>query len=209
MRIICLSDTHGQHLSLNLPEGDLLLHAGDISSRGRREEVAEFLDWFSSQPHRHKVFIGGNHDFLLEQKPAVFKPMIPANCHYLEDSGITLEGLAIWGSPITPYFFDWAFNRHRGAAIRPHWALIPPQTDILLTHGPPYGILDRTTRGEAVGCQDLLKVINRINPRLHVFGHIHEAAGKLERNGTVFVNASYLDLSYRPAQPPFVIDLTG
>jgi Icc-related predicted phosphoesterase len=125
----------------------------------------------------------------------------------LNDSGVEIEGMTVWGSPITPFFFDWAFNRHRGAHIRRHWDLIPAGVDILVTHGPPYGILDRTARGQCVGCEELLPVVERLRPRLHVFGHIHEAYGQVEVKGTRFVNASVLDLHYRRVNAPVVIDV--
>lgn len=208
MRIVCLSDTHGQHSGVRLPEGDLLIHAGDLSARGTREEIISFLQWFSRLPHRYKVFTGGNHDFFLEKHPAIFRILVPDNCHYLEDSPVVIEGITIWGSPITPFFFDWAFNRHRGAAIQKHWDMIPPHTDILVTHGPPLGILDRTAKGVAVGCEHLQQKVGEIKPRLHVFGHIHEAAGMVQRAGTTFVNASYLNLQYRPTNSPTVVDYT-
>ncbi|MBC7920885.1 MAG: metallophosphatase domain-containing protein [Ferruginibacter sp.] len=208
MKIICISDTHGQHGSTRLPEGDLLIHAGDISSRGKPDEVAAFLRWFAGLPHRYKVFVGGNHDFFLEKEPTLFRAMIPRNCFYLEDSAVEIEGLTLWGSPVTPFFYNWAFNRRRGTDIRKHWDRIPAHTDILITHGPPYGVLDQTARGEAAGCADLLQKIADVQPRLHVFGHIHEACGKAERDGTIFVNACYLDLRYQPAHAPVVVEWT-
>ncbi len=207
MRIVCLSDSHGQHRTVPVPPGDLIIHAGDLSKRGEKGELADFLDWFSGLPHPHKVFVGGNHDFLLEDAPEVFVKMIPENCVYLNDSGAQIEGLSVWGSPITPFFFDWAFNRHRGADIRRHWDLIPAGVDILVTHGPPYGILDATVHGQRVGCQELRPVVERLRPRLHLFGHIHEAYGQIERNGTRFVNASVLDPHYRRVNAPLVVEL--
>jgi Icc-related predicted phosphoesterase len=206
MRIICLSDSHGQHRGVPIPPGDVVIHAGDVSKRGEKGELADFLDWFGGLPHRYKIFVGGNHDFLLEDAPREFAKMVPDNCMYLNDSGVEIAGITVWGSPITPFFFDWAFNRHRGADIRRHWDLIPARVDILVTHGPPYGILDRTARGQCVGCEELLPVVERLRPRLHVFGHIHEAYGQFERNGTRFVNASVLDLHYRRVNAPVVVD---
>jgi len=197
MKIICISDTHGQHHDLKLPHGDILLHAGDISMRGRIHEVTDFLQWFSQQPHPNKIFIAGNHDFLFEKETKEnIDNLIPKNIIYLNDSGTTINGINIWGSPITPWFYDWAFNRERGDDIRKHWEKIPLNTDILITHGPPFGILDKTKRGELVGCKDILPFIGKIKPRLHVFGHIHEEYGMRKIDGTVFVNASVLDERY-------------
>lgn len=197
MKFVAISDTHGQHKKLVLPEGDAIIHAGDISTRGRTEEIIEFLDWFKNLPYKYKIFISGNHDFYFERTPsAEIEKLIPPNVIYLNDSGINIEGINIWGSPITPTFFNWAFNRDRGKEISAHWDLIPSNTDILITHGPVYNILDEVTRGGNVGCEDLLKKINAVKPKVHIFGHIHEAYGQKIVEHTHFINASVLDEDY-------------
>ncbi len=205
MRIVCLSDTHSQHENIEVPEGDLLIHAGDLTRRGTFAEVVEFARWLRSRPHRHKIVIAGNHDFLFESDPARARALLE-EVHYLEDSGVELDGIFIWGSPWQPRFFDWAFNLDRGAPLKAKWDLIPPRTHLLITHGPPKGILDRTFRGEHVGCEELSLAVERIAPRLHVFGHIHEQAGVHSTARTLFVNACNCDLSYRAKQPPIVLD---
>lgn len=207
MRIVALSDTHGKQEQLQVPDGDLLIFAGDCSSRGEEWEVAAFLKWFAGQPHRHKVMIAGNHDFLFEEDAIRSRELIPEGIIYLNDSGVTIEGVSIWGSPITPRFFDWAFNRDRGQQIEKYWQQIPNGTDILITHGPPVGILDRTTRGDTTGCEDLMHHVERVRPKLHVFGHIHEGYGMVEKNGTRFVNACNLDERYRMRNLAVLIDL--
>jgi Icc-related predicted phosphoesterase len=184
----------------------MLIHAGDITSRGSFSEVEDFLDWFSQTCFKHKVFIPGNHDFFFENA-ADASSVIPEGITYLNDSGVEIEGINIWGSPVTPWFYDWAFNRQRGAEIRRHWDLIPRKVDILITHGPVYGILDRTARGECVGCEDLMKAVTNVKPKVFVSGHIHEAYGAEVRNDILFVNASVLDLSYVMANKPVVFDL--
>ncbi len=190
-----------------MPDGDIVIHAGDFTKRGESGEIADFLEWFSGLPHPHKIFVGGNHDFLLEKAPEAFAKMIPPSCIYLNDTAAMVAGLIVWGSPITPFFFDWAFNRHRGADIRKHWDLIPDRVDILVTHGPPYGVLDLTARGQRVGCKDLTQSVQRVKPRIHLFGHIHEAYGEREQNGTRFINASVLNLEYRRVNAPVVVDV--
>lgn len=186
----------------------MLLHAGDVSGRGEREVVLDFLDWFSSQDYKYKIFIAGNHDFFFEQTSAEeIAALIPENVIYLNDSGITIEGIKIWGSPIQPWFYDWAFNRQRGADIRQHWDLIPVDTDILITHGPAYEILDKTVGGIPVGCEDLLEKIKEIQPKIHLFGHIHEAYGIVEKLGTIFINASVLDFNYKLHNAPIQIEI--
>ena len=209
MRIVCLSDTHGKHNLIQVPDGDILLHAGDFSGRGRLEEVKRFLDWFAALPHPHKVFIAGNHDFLAERQSQLFHSLIPDNCIYLENNAVEVAGLKIWGSPITPWFFDWAFNRHRGDEIRPYWDAIPNDVDILITHGPPNGILDRTASGQLVGCEELMVQIHRIKPVIHLFGHIHEAYGTAYVNEICFINGSNLNLAYQYVNKPVVVNEKG
>ncbi len=206
MRIICISDTHNQHARLALPEGDVLVHAGDLSGVGEPEAIREFGTWFLDQSHKHKIVIAGNHDFLFEEQPTVARAMF-AGCHYLQDSSVTIDALRFYGSPYTPRFFDWAFNQDRGPISAARWSMIPPGTDVLITHGPPLCMLDRTLEGQDCGCADLLNAVQRVKPRLHVFGHIHEAAGTVHRAGTTFVNASVLDRRYQLANPPVVVDL--
>jgi Icc-related predicted phosphoesterase len=207
MKIVCISDTHGQHERFELPPGDMLLHAGDFTAMGTLRQVRQFTTWLAKQPYRHKVFIAGNHDFLAERNPALFRSLIPLPCHYLENEGIEIEGIQIWGSPITPWFFDWAFNRQRGKEIRSYWEAIPPETDLLVTHGPPYGIRDLNLHGTLTGCEDLNQRIWEVAPRAHVFGHIHEAYGISEVNQIRFINAACLDVSYQPVHQPIVIEI--
>ena len=207
MKIVAISDTHGQHHSISVPEGDMLIHAGDVSKRGHKSEITDFLAWFSAQTHPHKIFIAGNHDFFFEEAPlSEINALIPNNVIYLNDSGVHIEGIKIWGSPVQPRFYDWAFNRDRGEHIKKHWDLIPKGTDILITHGPAYGILDLTMDMRQVGCEELRKKVEEIKPKYHVFGHIHESHGIKTEEGTVFINASMLNLNYRPVFKAYVFD---
>ncbi len=189
MRIVCVSDTHSWHDRTVVPEGDILVHGGDITRKGSLEDVAKFDRWLSTLPHRHKVVICGNHDFCFQTEPEVARTCI-TNAHYLEDAGCEIEGLRFYGSPWQPWFGGWAFNLETRDELAATWAKIPLDTDVLLTHGPPAGILDLTHRGEHVGCHDLLARVFEVKPRLHVFGHIHEAVGWTEIDGITFVNAS-------------------
>jgi Icc-related predicted phosphoesterase len=197
MRFVAISDTHGQHASLSLPDADVLIHAGDVSKRGTEQQIKEFLEWFTSLNYRYKILIAGNHDFYLEKVSAEqLADLIPKNVVYLNESGIEINGIKIWGSPVQPWFHDWAFNRQRGADIKRHWDLIPSDTDILVTHGPVRGILDRTVYGQDVGCVDLLDAVRRINPSIHICGHIHESYGEIYSGETKFINASVLNEDY-------------
>lgn len=198
MKVIAISDTHGYHHQLSLPSGDVLIHAGDVSSQGSKQEVQDFLQWFSDLNYEHKIFIAGNHDFFFERADSdMITSIIPDNVIYLNDSGISIGGLNIWGSPVTPWFFNWAFNRHRGADIKKHWKFIPQNTDILITHGPVYGVLDRTIHGQRVGCEVLKEAIQVIKPKIHICGHIHESYGQVQTMDTLYINASVLDVQYR------------
>jgi Icc-related predicted phosphoesterase len=125
---------------------------------------------------------------------------------YLQDEPVEIEGLKFYGSPWQPWFLDWAFNLERGESLRKVWARIPEDTDVLVTHGPPHGILDRTTRGEPVGCEDLRARVEELRTPLHLFGHIHEGYGTERRGQTLFVNASSCTVSYRPLQAPVILD---
>lgn len=222
MKIVCISDTHNR-LPEELPPGDLLIHAGDATMGGTLREVQHFLEAFSGYDFGHKIFVAGNHDWLFEKDPEKANELLDEfpSITYLNDSGVEIEGFSIWGSPVQPWFGSWAFNRDRGADIQKHWDKIPKNTDILITHGPVWGILDivwhswntaTNTPNEFLGykhagCQNLLDTIRHINPKLHVCGHIHSAHGQKTVGETTFVNASLLDESYSPAYNPIVIEL--
>ena len=195
MKIICISDTHNQHENLSVPNGDMLIHAGDITSTGERQDLVKFNDWLGRLPHKYKIVIAGNHDFYAENHPEETRQIL-SNAIYLNDSGVLIEGLNIWGSPISPTFHHWAFMKNRGEDIRKHWEMIPENTDILITHCPPFGILDQTDSGKNEGCEDLLAFIEtKTKPRLHVFGHIHEAYGQIQIADIQYVNASVVGLN--------------
>ncbi len=215
MKIVAISDTHGKHKNLILPQGDVLIHAGDVSSLGKESEIKDFLNWFSKTDFTYKILIAGNHDFYFEkigENTKVLEELIPENVIYLNDSGVEIENLGqkalrIWGSPVQPWFYNWAFNRYRGEDIKRHWDKIPQNTGILITHGPAYGILDKTTRNESVGCEDLLAKIKEVKPKFHICGHIHEAYGYIKHSGTEFINASVLDENYNLKNKPVVFEI--
>lgn len=206
MRIVCISDTHEKHCSLNIPEGDLIIHAGDLTSRGDINRVITFNAFMRDLPHKHKVVIAGNHDFCFEKEYSISKSMCK-DFIYLQDESVHIEGFKIYGSPWQPRFFDWAFNLDRGEKLKAKWDMIPRDTDILVTHGPPHGVLDQTPRGDYAGCEDLLDAVKDIKPKLHIFGHIHLGYGQSKIGETTFVNASSCTEDYLPTNPPVVIDL--
>lgn len=213
MIIDCISDLHGYRPKLE--GGDLLIIAGDHTARDSENEVALFDYWLNEQPYRKKIVIAGNHDGVLEQQRIKLQ-----FCDYLCDSSTEFEGLKIWGSPWSPTFCNWHFMKDRGEDIRKMWELIPQDTDILITHCPPYGVLDKTiisSRGnqfQLAGCEELRSMIDsgRICPKLHVFGHIHEEGGKQvifkqQDNNIICVNASIMDINYNPTNKPIRIVL--
>jgi predicted phosphodiesterase len=207
MEITFISDTHllivdpiyRADLEAMLPGGPILVHAGDVSARGTVREIRQFLEWFHGLPYSNKVLIAGNHDLFFEVAPiSDVVEMLEdyPGITYLNDSGATIEGIKFWGSPVTPYFHNWAFNRFANE-IGAHWDLIPEGIDVLITHGPPHKILDLTHYDKRnVGCPALLQTVKIIKPKVHVFGHIHEARGIQEEDGTVFINASVITEQY-------------
>ncbi len=207
MRIVFISDTHNQHRKLTLPEGDVLIHAGDVSGRGTKEEIEDFLNWFSSLSHKHKVFIAGNHDFFIQENPKEFRSLLPSNIIYLEDDLAVIDGIKIYGSPWTPEFMNWAFMKAHGNEIKKQWDLIPDGIDILLTHGPAFGTLDKIFSGLSVGCVELMKVVEKVNPKFFLFGHIHEAYGEVKNGGIRRINGAILNEKYVLCNPPITFDL--
>lgn len=205
MRLICLADTHNHHHDIAIPEGDILIHAGDCTDGGTQNETENFLKWLSSQPHKHKILVPGNHDFYFE-KPENLKK-VPENIHLLIDKGVQIDGLQFWGSPVTPGIGNWAFNRERGKDIKKHWNLIPETTDLLITHTPPYGILDEIGSGLKLGCEELSVILNSVQPKHHLFGHIHHSSGTTIRSGISYYNLSILDERLRIMHSPLVINI--
>ena len=172
MELVIISDTHGRHENVRLPDGDVLIHCGDVCGRSDERSVRKFANWMDSQPHEHKISIAGNHDKFMSSKWFIAT-------HYLQDSGVEIDGVYFYGSPWTPTFFDWYWMKDRGNDIAERWELIPHKTDVLITHGPAAdtGQLSRAGRGVDVGCEDLENAIMRVKPKLHCFGHIHEGYG--------------------------------
>lgn len=216
MKIVTLSDTHG-FLPTNLPDGDCLVIAGDICpAHNHTVEYQEgFLDdrfnnWLDSLPYKHVVCIAGNHDWVFERGRPPF-----IHCNYLQDTSVVLDGVKFYGYPHTPMFCNWAFNEtHENLVIAAN--KIPEDTDVLITHGPPYGILDSVTdpkwknRAKDLGCKALRdRVDNLPNLKLSIFGHIHSSKGNKRVGDTTFVNASYINEQYEHTDDynPFVVDI--
>ncbi|KAG6612782.1 Calcineurin-like phosphoesterase [Phytophthora cinnamomi] len=227
LRVVCISDTHSKHRNLSgLPDGDVLIHCGDFTQRGTHAELRDFNDWLGTLPHRHKLVIAGNHDVCMDaveydqhwdkafrheeyNDPGLSRALL-TNCTYLENRSVVIEGVKIYGSPMTPPIpgRPGAFHVARGFADQQHWAKVPADVDVLVTHGPPHGILDTTVTGLHVGSETLLKEsMSRIRPSFHLFGHIHEAYGATRVGNTVFVNAATSTLLAKPKHAPVVVDI--
>lgn len=214
MKVLLLSDTHGLHLRMPeelFPPADMVIHSGDCSNRGYLTEIEGFLKWFNGLPYKYKVFIAGNHDFGFQQEPEKVKELLAnyPDIIYLQDSEVIIEGIKIYGSPWQPWFHNWAFNLQRGKEIEEKWKLIPIDTNILITHGPPYGVGDFVPNGENVGCRDLLDVVATKLPKLelHVFGHIHYSYGVVYKQNIKFVNASTCTEQYEPINKPILVEI--
>jgi len=210
-KITFISDTHTKHkhLTNDLPGGDILIHCGDISSRGYKNEIENFLGWFDNiKGYEYKIFIAGNHDFGFQDNPKECFELLKnyPSITYLQDNSIIIDGIKIYGSPWQPRFHNWAFNVNRGWDIAQKWEKIPMDTDILITHGPLLGILDITNISERVGCEDLYKKVMEIKPKVHAFGHIHSSYGMKEMDGMTFINASNLGEDYLYQNDPITLD---
>ena len=198
MRILHISDTHNSHKLLeNLPTADIIVHSGDASFSGSDNEVLDFLNWFCDLDYAHKIFVAGNHDDCLygEQIEG-----LPDNCHYLCYSGVEIENVKFWGVPL---FMGDALKGGRTEQIMKQ---IPHDINVLITHSPPFGILDFDDNIN-YGCRDLLNVVEQINPRYHLFGHIHNANGIKKINKTTFVNSAIMNGQYELINKPTLLEI--
>jgi len=227
MRIAIASDLHGRFGNINWPkDADILILAGDVLKNfdhNKETDAIIQLDYIeeSLDPHlrllrelyKHIIFIPGNHDRVFEfHRKEATKRLSSATV--LVDESLTIDGIRFYGAPWTPWFFGhhWCFNlpehpnRYKDKANLV-WGNIPENVDVLITHGPPRGILDEAGKGVRVGCQYLLERVREIKPPLHVFGHIHENHGRVEKNGTTFINASIVTGNYQPTNPVHVVEI--
>jgi Icc-related predicted phosphoesterase len=218
-KITLISDTHNKHSILNadLPGGDILIHAGDISSMGYEHEILHFLYWMQHRDkYTNKVFIAGNHDWGFQNNVEKVKEILGLydGVTYLEDSIVSIDNgedkpIKIWGSPWQPEFYNWAFNLPRnGEELKSKWDMIPDDTDILVTHGPAWGFLDDVEgkRGIHLGCELLAERIKQIKPKIHVCGHIHTGYGHYFDGHTHYFNAAVLNERYNYGHTPWNIN---
>ena len=219
MKLTILSDTHNKHKHItgDLLGGDLLLHAGDISSMGYEHEITEFAKWYNGlDNYDHKVFIAGNHDWGFQNNVEKVKGLLTGykTIDYIQDELITIQDgdgpeVKIWGSPWQPEFYNWAFNLPRnGEELKAVWDMIPEGIDILITHGPAWGMLDDVegNRNVHLGCELLAEKIKQIKPKIHICGHIHSGHGHYYDGHTHYFNASALNEQYLYSHKPWNID---
>jgi Icc-related predicted phosphoesterase len=210
LTLVLCSDTHELHEDLVMPQGDILLYAGDLSFFSRSlDAIDSFNEWLHGLPYRHRLMTLGNHELLFEQKPLLIDSLLDGATVLVNDS-VEVEGLKVFGSPTTTHL-GTAFGVPRSEARRQLWARVPDDTNVLLVHGPPYGVLDGMAGSdEHVGDPELLARISELRElRLVVFGHVHAAPGIVERNGVTFVNASMLGSSGSIERAPIVLRIAG
>jgi Icc-related predicted phosphoesterase len=216
LKIVAISDTHNRHGKLVIPECDILIHAGDWTGRGFHNEIKPFAKWLDKQDQcKEIVVVPGNHELEFEKNLPASLEWFKEECpwaHLLINQSVTIEGVKIYGSPITPFFCDWAWNKWPGE-IKPYWDAIPDDTQILITHGPPLDILDKTTyasgewREDRLGCPQLSNRIKELKDLdLHFFGHIHASQGQKHVDGVSYYNCCICDETYSPTQPITIVD---
>ena len=206
MKIVVISDTHCQEELLDLPEGDILIHAGDVGIYDLAD--LEYINrWFGRQKFTYNIVIAGNHDTYLERLSKIEIKEKLYNAIYLQDEGIEIAGIKFWGSPFTPFFNNWAFMENE-TQLEKRWEQIPEDTDIIITHGPPRGILDWSNYGkEHCGSISLKERIDVIKLKYSIFGHIHNNYGCYEANGIKYINASILNDNYQLVNKPIVLEI--
>lgn len=210
MRLVLMADTHGMHDKVVVPGGDVLIHAGDFCNQGTFQDAKKFVQWLSVLPHKHKIIIAGNHDRILETDLQISDLLFGGIAEYLLDSETVINEIKFYGSPYQPEFCNWSFNLPTGGKeLKQKWAMIPDDTDVLITHCPPEGVLDKVNIGGTnAGCKHLRDRVKKIKPKLHLFGHIHEGRGVNVHAlaPTWCINTTICNFNYEPLFKPIVID---
>lgn len=210
MKIVCISDTHTMHDEITIPECDMLIHAGDFTYMGRWiDEVLPFLEWFAVQPAKHKILINGNHEVMISKAPGILRDKCKElGIEYLCNEHTIKAERMIFGSPYSVKFGDWSYGLE-DSDLQDIWSMINPLTEIVVVHGPPYGILDETRMGDNIGSETLINHIEKLpNLKLVVFGHCHEAKGILVKDGITYINAAIADFPrYEKLSEPIVLEL--
>ena len=201
MKILHISDTHSKHQLLNLPEADILVHSGDFTFAGADDEASDFVNWLGNLPYKHIIFIAGNHDNCMYDVESIIG--LPKHIHYLRNSSVMIEGKLFYGVPM---FMEDVMN----GSYESKFAKIPSDVDVLITHQPPYGILDGGDyhgKPYHYGNKELLNNIIDVKPKIHLSGQDHNEYGISKQNGIIFSNAALLDDQYNLCRDPQVIEL--
>lgn len=212
MRLICISDTHSLHENMPpIPDGDVLIHAGDCTGSGSLSALDEFTRWFGSLHHSHKILIAGNHDFCFERLSTDSRKMCEERgITYLRGESASIRGVNFYGFPWQPIYRYMAFNAREGE-LKGRLKLVPEDTNVLISHGPALNTLDYVPSQRAhVGCRAIAERIEQLpNLKVHICGHIHESYGFSVRasDGLKCVNASTCTEDYKPINTAIIIDL--
>lgn len=209
MKLCIISDTHNKHNYLGeLPDADVIIHAGDFTSMGHEHEVKNFLKWYSKlNQYQYKIIVAGNHDWLFEKNGALARSLVPDNVIYLEDDEVIINGIKFYGTPVQKPFCNWAFNRPE-EKLKQHWEVIPDDVNVLITHEAPYSIKDFGHDLSHQGSPSLYKeIFERIKPNFHIFGHYHSGYGIKVIDNITFVNASNLNEDYECVNSPILIEI--
>ncbi len=215
MIIDCVSDLHGKYPELE--GGDLLIIAGDCTATDYARQWVIFFDWLKKQKYSKKILVAGNHDGFLSQCASTKEALLlgvyeDEGFEYLQDSGTEFEGLKIWGTPWTPWFMGVHPScKHfmmSEAVLDNNFMYIPDDTDILISHGPPFGVLDKNIFKKHCGSYALSEKISKdLHLKYHIFGHIHEGYGEMLEGTHVSINCSIMDENYYPTNKPVRINL--
>ena len=209
IKICFISDLHNKYKQLVLPDADIIVCAGDMTSVGKEHEIRNFLKWFSNlNQYNYKIFIAGNHDRLYDIEGSFARSLTPNNVIYLEDNGVEIMGLKFYGSPVQLEFCNWAFNKTE-EQLKKYWKAIPDDSDIVVTHSPAYGILDNViNKNVHFGSPSLYdELVNRIKPLVSVCGHIHSGHGYKVIDDITFINAAVLNEEYELEYNPTLIEI--
>ncbi|CAD8053272.1 unnamed protein product [Paramecium sonneborni] len=224
LTFVCISDTHCYNIPL--PQGDVLIHCGDFTKSGQKEETLSFIQWLKKQPFKYKIVIAGNHDISMDTENYESKlkqihhkvcnfdaqellQQLKDNCIYLVNQSVIIDGIKIWGSPYSLEFCEWAFQIKKNDSEQ-FWSQIEKDSDIIVTHGPPLNHGDLVNNWgikKNVGDEELLKQVLKIKPKYHLFGHIHEGYGITEQEGVKFINCSLVNKNLKVSNAPIIFRL--
>ena len=207
VKLLCMSDTHFDEDAVQKDTCDIFVHAGDFLGNGTLVEFLSFVNEIRDKiKYKYAILCPGNHDWICERDVSLCRGILNKNEFLLIDDAINLFNLKMYSCSYTPIFYDWAFMK-KESELKEIFKRIPDDTDVLITHGPAYGILDKNYRGNCCGSHALLERIQEVKPKLHIFGHIHQSYGKRKYRGTKYINCSLLDDNYTMTNKPVIVEV--